>query len=62
MRGAMSDAVQAASKGLVFSVHAAAQPDWDSERRRAEVKAYVEALTGDIDRRLEAQAPAEPAP
>jgi len=41
----MSDAVQSLSKGLVFSAHAAAQPDWDSERRQAEVKAYVKELT-----------------
>ena len=58
MRGAMSDAVQAASKGLVFSVHAAAQPDWDTERCQAEVKAYLKELTGEIDRKMEAQAPA----
>jgi hypothetical protein len=60
MRGMMSDAVQAMSKGLVFSAHAAVQPDWDAERRQAEVKAYVEELTGEIDRRMDEQAPAEP--
>jgi hypothetical protein len=57
MRGAMSDAVQAISRGMVFATHAAVQPDWDAERRKAEVKAYVKELTGEIDQRMEEQAP-----
>jgi len=60
MRGAVSDAVLAAAKGVIFATHAAAQADWDSARRNSEVQAYLAALTGEIEDRVQAETPHNP--